>query len=109
MFGLTVCIVVDNGHVSQVFVQGRKLSTCSLHTQAVFPSLLHLLRKLSHSFLTLNSYQFLFCKHFSEINYDRVFENYSSPFKLNEEDIYYMDQKALSWILETKSDEVYTN
>ena len=63
MFGLTVCIVVDNGHVSQVFVQGRKLSTCYLHTQAVFPSLLHLLRKLSHSFLTLNSYQFLFCKH----------------------------------------------
>ena len=63
MFGLTVCIVVDNGHVSQVFVQGRKLSTCYLHTQAVFPSLLHLLRKLSHSFLTLDSYQFVFCKH----------------------------------------------
>ena len=62
MFGLTVCIVVDNGHVSQVFVQGRKLSTCYLHTQAVFPSLLHLLRKLSHSFLTLDSYQFVFCK-----------------------------------------------
>ena len=55
------------------------------------------------------SSQFLFCKHFSEINYDRVFENHSNPFKLNEQDIYYMDQKALSWILETKSDEVYTN
>lgn len=48
--------------------------------------------------------QFLFCKHFSEINYDKVFENHSNPFKLNESDIYYMDPKALSWILETKSD-----
>jgi hypothetical protein len=53
--------------------------------------------------------QFLFCKHFSEINYDKVFENHSNPFKLNESDIYYMDPKALSWILETKSDEIYTN
>jgi hypothetical protein len=38
-----------------------------------------------------------------------VFENHSNPFKLNESDIYYMDPKALSWILETKSDEIYTN
>ncbi len=53
--------------------------------------------------------QFLFCKHFSQINYDKVFQNHSNPFKLNENDIYYMDPKALSWILETKSDEVYTN
>lgn len=27
--------------------------------------------------------QFLFCKHFSEINYDKVFENYNNPFKLH--------------------------
>ena len=27
--------------------------------------------------------QFLFCKHFSEINYDRVFESQVNPFKLN--------------------------
>ncbi len=42
--------------------------------------------------------QFLFCKHFSEINFQKVFES-SNPFKLHENDIYYMDPKALGWIL----------
>ena len=52
--------------------------------------------------------QFLFNKHYNNINYDKVFDT-SNPFKVAEEDKYYIDSKALAWLLESKCDEIYTN
>ena len=52
--------------------------------------------------------QFLFCKHYNNVNYDKVFDS-SSPSKVSEDDKYYIDPKAMAWLLESKCDEIYTN
>ena len=54
------------------------------------------------------SIQFLFCKNYNSINYDKVFDT-SYPFKVSEDEKYMIDSKAMSWLLESKCDEIYTN
>lgn len=52
--------------------------------------------------------EFLFCKHFTSINYDKIFD-IPNPFKLSDDEKYYIDSQAMAWLLESKCDEIYTN
>lgn len=47
--------------------------------------------------------QFLFCKNYNNINYDKVFDC-SNPFKISQDEKYMIDAKAMSWLLESKCD-----
>jgi hypothetical protein len=52
--------------------------------------------------------QFLFCKHYNNIHYDKIFDG-PAPFKVSEEEKFYIDSKSMAWLLESKSDEIYTD
>jgi len=48
--------------------------------------------------------QFLFCKHFQHVDYEKVFSNGINSFRPHESEKFHIDPKAMSWLLETKSD-----
>ena len=47
-------------------------------------------------------------KHYKDFNYDKVFDS-NNAFKLHESEKFYMNSKAMSWLLESKCDEIYSN
>ncbi len=51
----------------------------------------------------------MFCKHYKEVDYEKVFGNGMNPFKAYENEKFYIEPKAMSWLLELKSDEIYQN
>jgi hypothetical protein len=53
--------------------------------------------------------QFLFCKHYKDVDYDKVFSNGINSFKPLESEKFYIEPKAMGWLLELKSDEIYQN
>ena len=53
--------------------------------------------------------QFLFSKQFSSINYERLFESPLQTFQVRPSDQFLMSKKSISWLLDSKSDEIYSN
>lgn len=48
-------------------------------------------------------------KQFTNLNYPKIFENAASSLTIDEKDKFYMSKKTYSWLLDSKSDEIYSN
>lgn len=53
--------------------------------------------------------QFFFMKQFNNINYAKILENPSNGLNIEDKDKFFMSKKTYSWLLDSKSDEIYSN
>jgi hypothetical protein len=53
--------------------------------------------------------QFFFMKQFTNINYNRIFDHGASCLTVDDKDKFPMSKKTYSWLLDSKSDEIYSN
>lgn len=48
-------------------------------------------------------------KQFTNLNYSKIFDSAASALSVEEKDKFYMSKKTYSWLLDSKSDEIYSN
>ena len=48
-------------------------------------------------------------KQFTNLNYPKIFDSAASALNVEEKDKFYMSKKTYAWLLDSKSDEIYSN